>query len=362
MASKEKILVVDDEEVTRDILSRYMEHMGYSEVAKAADSEAALDIIKKTGFALVITDIHMPGENGLWLLNRLKKYCPDTRVIMVTASDDLRDAILSLNQGADRYLVKPLNIEEVQHAVESSLERRRLIMENREYQKNLEKKVEFRTVELKKSLHELDSANKIIKTAYIETVYRLTVTSEYRDEETGSHIKRIGYYADLLARELGFSAEKAEIFSRAAPMHDLGKVGIPDNILRKKDSLTPGEYKIMKTHTTIGAQILKGSSSEYLKVAKVIALTHHENWDGTGYPAGLKGKDIPVEGAIVHLADVYDALRSKRPYKLGIDHEKTCRIINHGDVKTKPSHFSPDLLQVFNKTEAKFARIFEKKL
>jgi putative two-component system response regulator len=362
MASKEKILVVDDEELTRDILNRYMNHLGYDKVEKAEDSEKAFNITKKTEFSLAIVDIHMPGENGLWLLKKIKESYPDTRVIMITASDDLRDAISSLNQGADRYLTKPLNIEEVQHAVKNSLEKRHLIMENREYQKNLEEKIKLRTEELRISLQDLDMANQTIKTAYIETIYRLTVTAEYRDEETGSHIKRMGYYAEVLADELGFSKETVGILSHASPMHDLGKVGIPDNILRKNGALTPDELKIMETHTTIGAEILKGSSSKYLQVAEKIALTHHENWDGTGYPAGLKDKEIPIESTVVHLADVYDALRSKRPYKSGINHKKACRIINKGDVKTKPLHFSPDILKAFNKREAEFARIFEKTL
>lgn len=359
MASEEKMLVVDDEETITDILTRFLNHMGYDMVSKASNSLKAIEMIKEKEFSLVITDIHMPGENGLWLLNKARKCCPDTRVIMVTASDDLRDAISSLNQGADRYLVKPLNIEEFRHAVRNSLENRRLIIENRQYQQDLEEKVRMRTEELRKSLHELDKANHTIKTAYIETIYRLTVTAEYRDEETGSHIKRMDYYVELMARELGYSPEEIEIISRAAPMHDLGKVGIPDNILRKKGKLSSREAKIMKTHTTIGSSMLEGSSSKYLQVAERIALTHHENWDGTGYPAGLKGKKIPIEGAIVHLADVYDSLRSKRPYKASIDHEKTCEIINRGDKKTNPSHFSPEILRIFNKTESKFARIFE---
>ncbi len=360
MLGKEKILVVDDEKTIREIIKRYLELMGHRAVQEAADAGEALEAIKKTGFALILTDIHMPGENGLWLLEKVQEHSPDTRVVMFTASDDLTDAITSLNRGADRYLVKPLNIEEVRHAVASSMEKRRLIMENRDYQSNLEEKVRLRTEEISKYLHALDAANREIKTAYVETVYRLTVTAEYRDEETGAHIKRIGYYAGLLADKLGFPAEEAELLSRVASMHDIGKVGIPDDILRKKDTLSPGEFEIMKTHTTIGASMLKGSSSKYLRMAEKIALTHHENWDGTGYPAGLKGKDIPVEGRIIRLADVYDALRSKRPYKPAIDHQSVCRIITAGDEKSFPGQFDPAVLELFNKIAMDFALVFEK--
>jgi len=306
----------------------------------------------------VITDIHMPGESGLVLLKKAKESLPDTGFIIMTASDDLSDAVSSLNQGADRYLLKPLKIDEVQYAAKLALEKRRLILENREYQTSLEEKVQMRTEELRKSLQELDGAHQKIKVGFIETIYRLTVTAEYRDEETGSHIRRIGHYSKFLAKDLGLAPEKAEAIFHGSPMHDLGKVGIPDNILRKPASLTPEEFEIMKTHTTIGANILKGSSSEYLQTAEKIALTHHEKWDGSGYPSALKGEAIPMEGCIVNIADIYDALRSKRPYKPGFDHEMAYRIIIEGDQKTRPEHFAPVVLEAFRKSAQEFSRIF----
>jgi len=357
--SNEKILIVDDEKAIRHFLARSLKHLGYSDVEEASSAAEGFEILEKTKPYLVITDIHMPGESGLTFMKKAKECLPDTGFIIMTASDDLTDAVSSLNQGADRYLLKPLNIDEVHHAVRNSLEKRRLIQENREYQKGLEEKVQKRTEELGKSLQELDHANQEIKVSYIETIYRLTVTSEFRDEETGFHIRRIGHYARFLANKLDFAPERAEVIFHSSPMHDLGKVGIPDNILRKPfPPLTPEEYEIMKTHTTIGAKILKGSSSEYLKVAEKIALTHHENWNGTGYPSGLKGDAIPLEGCIVKIADVYDALRSSRPYKPCLDHETARRIIIEGDQKTRPEHFAPVVLEVFKKSAPEFARIF----
>ncbi|MFH0797335.1 MAG: HD domain-containing phosphohydrolase [Candidatus Omnitrophota bacterium] len=354
----EKILIIDDEEVARRFLSHSLKHLGYNDVEEASNAEEGFETLQRAKPSLVITDIHMPGESGLEFLEKAKKCLPDTGFIIITASDDLGDAVSSLNQGADRYVLKPLNIDEVQHAVRNVLEKRRLVLENREYQKGLEEKVQMRTEELRKSLHELDGANQKIKAGYIETIYRLTVTAEYRDEETGSHIRRIGHYSQFLARELGLAPEKVEVIFHGSPMHDLGKVGIPDNILLKPASLTPEEFEIMKTHAKIGASILKGSSSEYLKAAEIIALTHHEKWDGSGYPSGLKEEAIPMEGRIVNITDVYDALRSKRPYKPGFDHETAYRIIIEGDQRTRPGHFAPVVMEVFRKSAQEFARIF----
>jgi len=235
----------------------------------------------------------------------------------------------------------------------------RLEQTNRELEQSLAARKQTEE-KLQQSLRELDQANRKTQTSYIETIYRLTTTSEYRDEETGVHIKRIGYYSKLLAVELGCSREIADEIFYAGPMHDLGKVGIPDNILRKQGVLTPEEFAIMRTHTTIGSTILLGSFSDYINTAEKIALAHHENWDGTGYPSGLKGEGIPMEGCIVKMADVYDALRSKRPYKPSLDHETSCRIIFDGDQKTRPEHFAPVVLETFRKLAREFDRIFEK--
>ena len=355
---QEKILIIDDEEGVRRFLSRSLKHLGYNDMKEASNAEEGFEIFQKIKPALVITDIHMPGESGLEFLKKARKHLPDTGFIVITASDDLGDAVSSLNQGAERYVLKPLNIDEVQHTVRNVLEKRRLVLENREYQKGLEEKVQLRTEELRNSLRELDGAHQKIKIGFIETIYRLTVTAEYRDEETGSHIRRIGHYSRFLAKELGLAPEKVEALFHGSPMHDLGKVGIPDNILRKPAFLTPEEFEIMKTHTTIGSIILYGSSSEYLRVAEKIAFTHHEKWDGSGYPSGLKGEAIPMEGRIVNMADIYDALRSKRPYKPGLDHETACRIIIEGDQKTRPEHFAPVVLESFRKSAQEFARIF----
>jgi putative two-component system response regulator len=209
---------------------------------------------------------------------------------------------------------------------------------------------------LEKRIHE---RTRQLKEAVQDTAQRLTLASEYRDVDTFNHVKRIGLYSEVMARELGFDDEAVEILSYASPMHDIGKVGIPDSILLKKGELTKEEFEIIKTHTTIGARILRGSGSPYLKAAEMIALTHHEHWDGSGYPQGLKGEDIPLEGRIVNLVDMYDALRSKRPYKPSFDHESAMSLLSGKGPVIRTEHIDPRLLEAFKRCSEKFRGIFD---
>lgn len=198
-----------------------------------------------------------------------------------------------------------------------------------------------------------------LEEAYYDTVLRLTRASAYKDQETGAHIQRVSHYAKVLARHLGWTDEDQELISRAAPMHDVGKIAIPDDLIRKRGSLDGRDRLVMESHTLIGASLLEGSNSRLLDMAREIALTHHEHWDGSGYPHRLIGDQIPIAGRIVMLSDHYDALRSRRSYKRGIEHETTCQIMLQGDGRTLPSHFDPKLLEIFAESHREFDAVFE---
>ena len=197
-----------------------------------------------------------------------------------------------------------------------------------------------------------------LETSYADTVVRLTLASRYKDEETGTHIQRLSHYSKTLAVRIGFDEDDAQLIFDAAPMHDVGKVGIPDRIMQKRGPLDETEWAIVKRHPVFGANLLARSPSLLLETAREIALTHHERWDGSGYPQGLRGEAIPLGGRMVMLADTYDALRSRRPYKPAFSHRKTCDIILNGNDRTKPQHFDPTLLEAFRELHPEFDRIF----
>lgn len=195
--------------------------------------------------------------------------------------------------------------------------------------------------------------------ALLETVHRLTLVAEYRDEDAHSHCRRVRHYTELIVKQLGIPRDEAGILAFSSPMHDIGKVGIPDSILLKEEKLTPEEFEVMKTHTIIGGRILEGSNNPYLESARRFALSHHERWDGSGYPFGLKGEEIPIEGRIMYLVDKYDTLRSRRPYKPPFRHEAAALILAKGNYCTSPEHFDPKVLDVFRSCEERFREIFD---
>ena len=212
----------------------------------------------------------------------------------------------------------------------------------------------------KKAYDAEQQKNQALEQAYAETIVRLSLASRYKDEETGGHIERLSHYSKNMALCIGWGEDQANQLFAAAPMHDVGKIGIPDAILGKNGPLEEDEWEMIKQHPTLGASLLSGSSSPLLKMAREVAITHHERWDGSGYPYGLKGTQIPLTGRIVMLADQYDALRSKRPYKPSFTHKKTCDLMLNGNDRTKPSHFDPQLLAAFREIHLEFDVIYSK--
>jgi putative two-component system response regulator len=212
--------------------------------------------------------------------------------------------------------------------------------------------------DLKVALDAEQRKNSELEQAYTDTILRLARASRYKDEETGAHIERLSYYSQSLALAIGWDQIRARCLFAVAPMHDVGKIGVPDAVLGKQGPLTEEEWESIKQHPLLGASLLEGSTSPLLEMAKEVALTHHERWDGSGYPKGLKGTQIPITGRIVMLCDLYDALRSRRPYKPAFTHAKTCDIIFNGNDRTQPTHFDPQLLEAFREMHQDFHGIY----
>ena len=331
------MLIVDDEKVNRDFLKLVFLSSG-CDVIEAENGKEAVEKAKREKPDVIIMDIIMPIMNGLEACRAIKQD-PDTvniPIVVVTALGDLKHRLEGLESGADEFIAKPFDKNELLLRVKNLIKIKRYNDLLKNYNEVLEKEVLERTKELREAYKRLDAA-------YLELIERLGRAAEYRDDETGEHTKRVGKICGVIARALGLPDDVVKQIEYATPMHDLGKIGIPDNILLKPGKLTPEEFEIMKRHTIIGADILKGSSHPIMQMAERVALTHHEKWNGKGYPYGLKEEEIPLEGRICSLVDFFDACTSDRVYRPAMPVEKVLDMIK----EERGNSFDPKLVDVF---------------
>ena len=342
---KPRILCVDDESLNLQLYKGILETAGYT-VIPVTGGQQALATLAREQVDIVILDLMMPEMDGFTVLQALRSN-PATEnlpVIVATALSDRATKLQALETGANDFLYKPLDRPEM-------LLRVRNLLKGKEYQDLLQT---FNQRLQDEVLHK----TRELRLSYIETVHRLVMASEFKDEDTGDHISRISSYARCMGEAVGLAPQQCDLLYYASPMHDIGKIGIPDQILCKQGPLDETEMAIMRQHTEIGARILKGSSAPVLQMAESIALSHHERWDGSGYPRGLSGTEIPLPARIIALVDVYDALRMRRPYKQPFDHQTAVSIILQGDGRTQPGHFDPAILNVFSRLHPCFDSIF----
>ena len=310
------VLVVDDDDGLRTVISHFLTRAGFHCQA-AANGQEALDILEKNPIQMVVTDINMPGMTGVDLVKAAQeKY--NVGFLVMTGFTGRYSYEEIIDVGADDFVTKPASGQEIVLRVKRIIRERCLVAESKRAHENL-------------------------KNAYLDTINRLSMAAEYKDEDTGDHILRLGLYCSFLSKMMGMPGEEVALIRYASPMHDIGKIGIPDKILLKPGKLTADEFEIMKTHTTIGAKILENPRSEVLKMAYDIALYHHEKWDGTGYPKGIGAKDIPLGVRIVSIFDTFDALTSKRPYKDPYPMELAFKIIR----EQRGKQFDPHVVDAF---------------
>lgn len=339
-----RILIVDDEPVNLKLLDKMLSAQGYSNLVLIQNPLQVLETYQQQRADLILLDINMPQLDGFGVLEQLKALNdPLLPPIVILTAQHSQDFLLrALNAGARDFITKPFDRNELLARVRNMLDAQlahRLVYEQKDV---LDEMVQIRTDELRRTR--------------LQVVQRLGRAAEYRDNETGNHILRMSHISALLAKSIGWNEADCELMLHASPMHDIGKIGIPDHILLKPGSFEPEEWEIMKNHAIIGANILEGDDSDLMKCAAEIALTHHEKWDGSGYPQGLAGEAIPLSGRIAALADVFDALTSVRPYKKAWTVDAAVELIK----KNRGTHFDPDLVDMFLKLLPEILQIRER--
>ena len=337
-----ELLIVDDEEALRRWAERVLSGSGYA-CEGAGDVAAAREQLKRAAYQLVLLDVNMPGESGMQLLSDIRSNHPACAVVMVTGEDSTELAMTAIEHGAFGYIIKPVAAGELLINVANALHRRRLELETRRLTLRLQETAAERGERLEDAMQELQLSETKVWASQAETIFRLARLVEFRDEETGHHLQRMSAFCEILARHVGLTEQECELIRLASQLHDVGKVAIPDSILLKRGKLTPSEFEIIKSHAETGYKMLSGSVSEVVQMGASIARTHHEWWDGSGYPRGLAGEEIPLEGRIAAVADVFDALTSDRVYRSAFPFTAAIEMMQ----TERATHFEPALLDAF---------------
>ncbi|HKJ02375.1 MAG TPA: HD domain-containing phosphohydrolase [Longimicrobiales bacterium] len=347
------VLVVDDDPEFRFLHRELLKGFGYA-VESASDGVEALALMRP-GIDLVVMDAQMPNLDGFQVAEMIRQdeSVADVPIMMVTGLEDREVRLRAFDLGINDFINKPVDPSELRLRARWLVSLKVAQDEIRAHGRMLEERVRLRTRELQEALEEVREARLKTHQAHLDTIRRLTIAGEYKDRATADHVERIGRFSAVLARAMELPDEQVGIIRHAAPMHDVGKLGIPDRILLKPGSLTEEEWVIMRSHTLIGAKILRDSASEVIQMGEQIALSHHEWWDGNGYPQGLAGTEIPLEARICAVVDVFDALSVARPYRGALPHDRVIRMMAAGS----GTHFDPRVLDVFMEVQGEISLV-----
>jgi putative two-component system response regulator len=338
-----RVLVVDDEAEVRRSHAQIVEALGY-EAELASDGIEALAKLP-LDIDLVLLDGGLPNLDGFDVARRIRDTPQHAHVpiVMVTGLTRPEDRLRAMEVGVNDFIVKPVDAHELSLKAKWMLELKAAYDRLRKHDSELAQAVDDKTRALRVALTDVTDAHRLTQDAYLDTISRLMIAAEYRDQDTAGHIERIGFYAGVVAKAMAFSPGDVDLIRHASPMHDVGKLGVPDRVLLKPDKLTDEEWVVMRAHTTMGAKILSGSGAPVIQLGEKIALTHHERWDGSGYPNKLAGDAIPIQGRICAVVDVFDAMTMDRPYRKAMPNADAIAMMK----KSGGSHFDREVLSAF---------------